>query len=566
MVAMTFTVSRRNSCFRMDDQRSRALQAMIISLCTVLGLVLRIVIFPHGLSPMETDEPGYLSDGLQIIEGVTSGHKYAPSGPLTWFGTLYAGGRALLSVIPGDPDVSGFPTLLRPVAALEASLFRLYSDMSGMRLAAVSLIVVLMVISIAAISRFGYRIAGPLGALVAGLLAASLPTFIELSIQTRPYAISWALALIALAAAGAGRERWATIGSGIFIGLATGSHIDMLRVGPLILLLQWRRAKDGAIPWRDFMWTIASAAISFILIAPWYLLHLIDNVRQILSVRVLVTGAPPWFEWWDKGVAIPGVVTIIGLLLAALRCGWPEFWCGVWLFINVIAASRPSSHGLHHDGAVLVAIVAMAPLALLELRRLFPATVLVVFIAGPTIVQGVIFSLREFRSKSEDKAIAWVEQNVPAGTRVYAHQFGSTTLLPSAGAAERLWADVANPDAWIPKYISDTSRLGLGGSRPLRVMSDDRLASDRGYRRRFYILGAPLQADRPRYELWLISEGSFYDLSTSAAVDRLCRDGGIFLHKGDPIPGLPVPVVSWPKTDNGFSMVYRVAPGDCGGK
>jgi hypothetical protein len=158
----------------MDDQRSRALQAMIISLCTVLGLVLRIVIFPHGLSPMETDEAGYLSDGLQIIEGVTSGHKYAPSGPLTWFGTLYAGGGALLSLIPGDPDVfSGFPTLLRPVAALEASLFRLYSDMSGMRLAAVSLIVVLMVISIAGISRFGYRIAGPLGALVAAAQTAA---------------------------------------------------------------------------------------------------------------------------------------------------------------------------------------------------------------------------------------------------------------------------------------------------------------------------------------------------------------------------------------------------------
>ena len=47
--------------------------------------------------------------------------------------------RATFAFPDCAPARAPYP-LLRPVAALEASLFRLYSDMSGMRLAAVSLI------------------------------------------------------------------------------------------------------------------------------------------------------------------------------------------------------------------------------------------------------------------------------------------------------------------------------------------------------------------------------------------------------------------------------------------
>ena len=129
---------------------------LLPAICIVIGAALRLAVFPHGLSPTEFDEPGYLADGLQLIEGVTPGHKYAPSGPLTWFGALYAATGAVRSWVEGGPDLAGFPGLLRPAAALEATLFHLYADMSGLRLAAVALIVLLSVVSIAAVCRLAF--------------------------------------------------------------------------------------------------------------------------------------------------------------------------------------------------------------------------------------------------------------------------------------------------------------------------------------------------------------------------------------------------------------------------
>ena len=538
--------------------------------CVLFGAILRLGRFPGAGSPSQFDEVSYLSNGLLLLEGETPINKYAPSGPLTWLSAAYGGIKALFKLIAGQADVADFPPILRPAAALQSALFDLYTDLSGLRLTVVVLTILLTLAAIVAACRLGKALSGTPGQILAGLMAACLPIFVEMSTETRPYAAAWALALIALAAAGAGKPGTRVIGAGIFLGLAVGSHIDMIRVAPLVLFLQWRRAEIRRPPWAEFGRTMGTALIAFLLVAPWYLLHVIDNIRQILSVRVLSTGGHG-VEWFQAGLAVPLIVALVGLALAGLRRNWPAFGCGIWLGLNALLALRPSEHGLQHDGALIVMIVALAPLGLATffeftaiLRRPPVRVTVVALIVAPCIWQGVMAAFVSGRSLDPDQSVDWIEGNVPAGTPVYVDSGQFRALLPKPRAADRLWADVASPYVWKEKYIHDMARFGLDDGETLRVMAADRMAADLGNRRRFYILGAAGQAERPRYDLWSVSYGSFFDLPPKAAIEQLCRDGGVYLHSGTAIPDLPPPAMSWVRRDGNSTFIYQIAAGGCG--
>ena len=543
---------------------------LVPAACVLIGAILRLGRFPDAGSPSQFDEVSYLSNGLLLLEGETPINKYAPSGPLTWLSAAYSGVKALLKLIADKADLADFPAILRPAAALQSALFDLYTDMTGLRLTVVVLTILLTLAAVVAACRLGKALGGMPGQILAGLLAASLPIFVEMSTETRPYASAWALALIALAAAGAGKPGTRVIGAGIFLGLAVGSHIDMIRIVPLVLFLQWRRTETSRPPWAEFGRTTGIALATFLLVAPWYILHVLDNIRQILSVRVLSAGEHG-MHWFQAGLAIPLAIALIGLIAAGWRRHWPAFCCGIWLGLNALLALRPSEHGLQHDGALIVMVVALAPLGVATffefapILRRFPVCVAAIaIIVAPCVWQGVKTAFIYGRSLEPDQSVDWIEGNVPAGTPVYVDSGQFRALLPTPRAADRLWADVASPYVWKEKYLHDMARFGLDDSEPLRVMSTDRMAADLGIRRRFYILGAAGQVDRPRYDLWSVSYGSFFDLPPKAAIEQLCRDGGVYLHSGTAIPDLPAPAMSWVRRDGNSTFIYRIAAGGCG--
>jgi len=537
------------------------------TLCVLLGAILRFGRFPLSGAPSQFDEVSYLSNGLLLLEGETPINKYAPSGPLTWLSAAYGGVKALFKLIANGADVAGFPPILRPPAALQSTLFELYGDLSGLRLAAVIAALLLTLAAIVAACRLGRALGGTAGEIMAGLMAASLPIFVEMSTETRPYGWAWAFALMALAAAAEGRR---SASAGIFLGLAIGSHVDMLRVAPLVLLLQWRGMETGGPPWRALGKTLGIAAIAFVLIAPWYPLHLADNVRQIVSVRIL-SAADRGSQAFQTYLALPLAAALTGLLVGGWRRDWPVLGCFVWLGLNALLAVRPSVHGLQHDGALIVMMVALAPLGVAilidnvaKLRPFLICAVLVSVVVAPGVKQGIMTAFVHGRSLAPDSSVAWIEANVQPGTAVYVDSGQFRSLLPTPKAADRLWADVASPYAWKEKYLHDIARYGLDSIEPLPVMAADRMAADLGNRRRFYILGLPGQTDRPRYELRPVSYGGFFDLQPKAAVARLCEEGGVYLHSGSAIPDLPDPVQSWIRPDGNSTYIYQVAAGGCG--
>ena len=537
------------------------------TLCVLLGAILRFGRFPLSGAPSQFDEVSYLSNGLLLLEGETPINKYAPSGPLTWLSAAYGGVKALFKLIANGADVAGFPPILRPPAALQSTLFELYGDLSGLRLAAVIAAFLLTLAAIVAACRLGRALGGTAGEIMAGLMAASLPIFVEMSTETRPYGWAWAFALMALAAAAEGRR---SASAGIFLGLAIGSHVDMLRVAPLVLLLQWRGMETGGPPWRALGKTLGIAAIAFVLIAPWYPLHLADNVRQIVSVRIL-SAADRGSQAFQTYLALPLAAALTGLLVGGWRRDWPVLGCFVWLGLNALLAVRPSVHGLQHDGALIVMMVALAPLGVAilidnvaKLRPFLICAFLVSVVVAPGVKQGIMTAFVHGRSLAPDSSVAWIEANVQPGTAVYVDSGQFRSLLPTPKAADRLWADVASPYAWKEKYLHDIARYGLDSIEPLPVMAADRMAADLGNRRRFYILGLPGQTDRPRYELRPVSYGGFFDLQPKAAVARLCEEGGVYLHSGSAIPDLPDPVQSWIRPDGNSTYIYQVAAGGCG--
>lgn len=541
------------------------------TLCVLLGAMLRLGRFPLPGAPSQLDEVSYLSNGLLLLEGETPINKYAPSGPLTWLTATYGGVKTLFKLIANGTDVAEFPPVLRPAAALQSALFDLYGDLSGLRIVTVLLTIALTLAAIVAACRLGRALGGTCGEILGGLLAASLPIFVEMSTETRPYAAAWAFALIGLAAAGAGKPGERATRAGIFLGLAVASHIDMIRVMPLLLLLQWRRAGTRRPPpWHELGRTLGAAAVAFLLVAPWYLLHLADNIRQIVTVRIL-GAADHGSVLIQAGLALPLAAALIGLLVAGLRRDRPMLGCFVWLGLNALLALHPSAHGLQHDGALVVMIVALAPFGVASmigtvpiLRPFLISAMLAAFIVAPGVWQGIKTAFVYGRDLSTDRSVDWIETNVPLLTPVYIDSGQFRSLLPTRKSADRLWADVASPYAWKEKYLHDMARFGLDDSEPLRVMSDDRMAADLGNRRRFYILGSPGQPDRPRYDLRPVSSGGFFDLSPKAAIERLCGEGGLYLHSGAAIPGLPAPAMSWVRRDGNSTYIYRIAAGSCG--
>jgi hypothetical protein len=134
------------------------------------------------------------------------------------------------------------------------------------------------------------------------------------------------------------------------------------------------------------------------------------------------------------------------------------------------------------------------------------------------------------RQAVHKKAVQWIEAHMPAGTVVYlADAF--VVPLPTSQSADSLWAEAARPDAWRTKFARAAQRLALGRADPPRAMSEDPMQLERALRRRWFILGAPEAAGRPRYDIRIVGVGSVFGIASDTVVDRLCREGGTYINK-----------------------------------
>lgn len=539
----------------------------------LLALALRLVPALGDSTVPATDEVGYLADGLLMLEGLAPGYKHVPNALLNWLVFFYAAIQtALIWLFATDPAV---PPLLRPLLAMERALFADYADMNGLRHAAISLQIAVGAVAAGALAWRGRIIAGLPGALLAGALAAATPIFIEFAVEARAYSLAWSFAMLAFAALTILQTPARTLIAGALMGIAIATRIEMgLALIPLLFELMQR--EEPGRRRAAFFICLGSAIVVFLAVAPWYVTSLAGNLRQIISVRLLSppTAAGPGhnvvLDLLLGGLGLPIALTILGLLLTR---GRGRFWgmaIGVWIALLAMLALKPSVHGLRHDGALLLLAAVMAPVALARLMEVLRGeslqrigAVVAALLALQVSASGAYAAWDGYRNAVQGDAVAWIEENVPAGSPVYWVEGFFRMPLPTPESADRLWALTANPDAWRLKYRHAAQRLSLGDNLP-RAMSEDPMQIERAVRRRWFILAAPVDTKRPRYDLRTAGSGTPFAISFEDMPGILCKQGGTFVYVGTASPRIAFPPTKIWAPANGSPLstiaLYSVAP------
>jgi hypothetical protein len=143
-----------------------------------------------------------------------------------------------------------------------------------------------------------------------------------------------------------------------------------------------------------------------------------------------------------------------------------------------------------------------------------------------------------------DSATQWVNTHVPPGAIVYL----SPTFrdpLPTPESADAIWDEVSGRQATTRKFDKALLRFNLGRALPPRALSEQIVTTERGYARRFYILGSRPEQVGPRFDLRRYYSSDVFGLQDP--VPEYLRTGGVLIWRGDgPPPGLgAAPAMKW---------------------
>src|SRR5262249_39267080 len=129
--------------------------------------------------------------------------------------------------------------------------------------------------------------------------------------------------------------------------------------------------------------------------------------------------------------------------------------------------------------------------------------------------------------------------------------------LPTEEAADAIWREVTDDQAWRRKFARGLSRFNLSLSYTPRCLSEVNLAVERGTVRRWFLLGGQGNVGRPRFDVRLFRNSPTFwvqDLSTEFA-----RTGGVVIwpnRDGLAPPAFGEPVKHFPAVREGGVSIY----------
>jgi hypothetical protein len=528
---------------------------LALAFVLLLGLGLRIWNFPPRYEVRDGDETGYIYGGLLLWEGMTPGFKMSPAGIQTWISWTYCAGKSAANLLWKQDSDASIPALLRPFYAVEQTLFETYRDASTLKQITIALTILLSIGAILAAFQTGFRRAGVPGGLLSGGMTAVLPLCVQLSGMAKPYMAAWACAIIAhyFAAVRTGRLRWA--GCAVFMGLAISSRIEMMLFVPVIFWEVWNEKEPEGF--RPTAVRIALLMIGVtLLVSPWLMTNLIGNLRTIATVRFSgqgTLGALLRDFLRFEGLGLASLLIVAGLVASPAEKRRNNLLLLVLYGFLFLTMLRPSPYGLRHHGATVIAAIVISPLALASIRKAHAKAALILAAALLVIpAMNAVATIQSGRQEYvRDEATAWIEKNVPSGTRVYLCATFHDPL-PTAESADYLWSQVTDAQAWRKKFEQGAGRFNISASRIPRVLSEENMIQERGNRRRWFILGGLSGNQAPRYDIKIISGGSPFDLTSKEAVAEFKRTGGVLIWRQSRMDDaeilkkeLGTPAVSW---------------------
>jgi hypothetical protein len=515
---------------------------------------------------MQEDELGYAADGLLLLEGAPLGFKFAPGAVTTWVGFAYGVANWVFNIVSAMGSRIELDALLIPLITLDQTLFDIYADMSGLHTVIAGLVLVLSLVGIYGATRIGRYFADWPGALLAGGLTAVVPLFCWIGVQSRPYSPAWSLTILSIAImlTCSGSRRW--VWAGLMFGLALASRIEMLFAIPLILWLMWVMS-DNQDPVRSGARMAAAAILAFLVSAPWFITHLVGNVRKMVTVRILGESALEASLigrfMMDEGLGIVAIVMLVGLLFRCRIDRW-QAWIALAyvLFLGAELLTSQTSGGLRHVGHAFVTIVVVSGYALAGIQHVsgkrwaIPISVMVVLVALCLPFARSLSMARESRSGwVEHDAVGWIESNVPEGSPVFLTRSHTSVPLPTKASADRLWGGAAHETAWSEKLERRLEDVGVELDYLPRGLSMEHMYQELSGLRRYFILGGGDDRSRPRYDVRFVRNDEEAD-DFQDALDEFRRDGGVFWHSGQPRLELGPPSQAWVASDGTGVFLY----------
>jgi hypothetical protein len=533
----------------------------VLMLVVALSIVLRVFDFPSRYEIRDMDETGYCDGCLQLLEGIMPGNKAAPAGPLYWAGWAWVGGQTVYDLVHPTPRESHESLAVRPLSALDRTMFDDYRDISLLHRFLVVLNVSIAVLGSLAAAGLGIRYAGAIGGILLGGLFAGVPVFLDLSEMSRPYSMAWSLGMMALFFASGNdaacaRRRWML--TAIFLGLSIASRIEMLCLIPIVWWVLWDRPNGGRIFRAIIKVTVFSIAVA-IFCAPWLMTHLIGNLRAIATVRFggPPGGTPAWqaalFSFTvDQGMIGVILVGVIGLFFQPPGSRFRRAFLGVYALLLLVSMLTGFAYGIHQHGAVFIAWFLLVVVIFQPLETRWPWICNLLAIGA--LVFPLIQSSRDIRAThaadDREDSVRWVEQHVPAGTTVYLFDGGMRSLLPTSESAAALWNEVNDDQAWRKKVESGLTRFKLSADELPRALSEENLIQERANRRKWFILGGKKDPSIPRYDIRMVMSSPVFGIHDLDSAMK--QHGGVLIWRDGydmPIPNLGPPLVQWLNAD-----------------
>lgn len=542
----------------------RAVRATTLLTVLLLGFLLRVYTLPGRYEQRNIDEPAYVASSLLLIEGVTPGHHAVPGGLQFWAQWMYVGFQGAWNLFHPIPEEAQLGLKQgRPLYALDRAIFDNYRDISHLRNFTLWCNIGYGLLAIAAAWKFGDMAGGFYGALAAGGMIAFLPIYVDLAGTSRPHIAALSMVVLCVIAVTRSRGLEQIGPAAVFFGLAVGTRIEMGTVLPLIAAIAitdagWIRGIRRLVIFGIY------ALVTFMAIAPWWLMTLFGNIRSIVGSRFQVgvvggvsTGDVVVEFLFLNALLVPTLLMFLSWRRAIrIRHGWVIPAAATLIFGTMLAGGN---NAIAYQTPVVMTVILIAAMGVQELPARMTRPVLVALLVSFACAAG--FSIRQTMHYKAayvpDEAADWVEAHVPPGTRVYWPHGLSKLPLPTEAAATAMWDEMMNDDGWRRK-TAWALQTPNDWKRPLpRSTSDEIMLKERANVRLWFILGGRPEVKAPRFDIR--QHGSSLTFGVRDPIGDFQKTGGVLVWRGDRPTQLGEPEISWTKNQTSGTFIY-VAP------
>jgi len=541
-------------------------QGPLLPLLAVAAAI-RLWTMPCKNEIRDMDEIGYTSGGLLMWEGMLPGWRAAPAGPQTWIGWLWIAIRSGWHLLKHTHSIPG---PLKAFTAIDQALFETYADLGPLRQAMLWISLGIALVGVVAAYRLGLKYGGKAGGVLIGGVVALLPIYVEFAGMSRSYSDSWMLAISSISCAATLKKPQVCWLAGILFGLAVASRIDIVMLAPILAWALWDNDNlDGKGIFVTISRTAFTSALTVLVTAPWLMIAFVGTLRIIAMARVLGyfnIESPRLATFkdltWEQGLGPLLLAAAVGIFIPA-KSQAKKWTLGGLTLLALSTMFVGHYQVMRYHGAPLITIIAFASVSLgAILNRIprWPALGIVMCLLVVPSVQSVRTAIHQRSLSHVDASTEWIEKHVPPGTIVYFHgHFACKTVPPTAEAADAIWKQVANDEAWRTKLEDGFRRFSLPADRFPRAMSEDNLCLDRAICRRWFILGGGSQA-QPRYDLRPFDISKTFGLHSSEIAEAFKRTGGVLIWRTAAAPAPPTdlgePFVKWVNTYGNGTLLY----------